>query len=210
MVFEGLKFVIPPDGFDDEELRLVTRIDQVTRNGGQVLNAYSASCTHVLVVERTCPAVVKQAKRDGKHIVTDHWLEACLKQRTIMPVAIPDFEGLLVCLTGYPQDLRAELIDMVWAAGAHYTGRLVKNVTHLIAYDLSGPKFDYTTKQPHQAVVNHLWLQDSLEDWHHKAEERYRLLLGLYTQWKRGSGPVVTCCYWTFRRCPVTRASCVG
>jgi hypothetical protein len=34
MVFEGLKFVVVPDGFDDEEMQLV--IDQVTRNGGQV------------------------------------------------------------------------------------------------------------------------------------------------------------------------------
>lgn len=51
-------------------------------------------CTHVLVVSNKVPEV-ERARADGRCVVTDYWLEACVKKGALQPTSIPGFEKLL-------------------------------------------------------------------------------------------------------------------
>jgi len=53
-----------------------------------------SQCTHVLVVSNKTPEV-ERARADGRCVVTDYWLEACVKKGALQPTAIPGFEKLL-------------------------------------------------------------------------------------------------------------------
>ena len=44
-----------------------------------------------------------------------------------------------------------------------------------VAFEFSGSKWEWANNQPHQCVVNHQWILDSVRDWELKPES------GMYT-----------------------------
>jgi hypothetical protein len=58
-------------------------------------------CTHVLVVTNKAPEV-ERAHADGRCVVTDYWLEACVKKGELQPTSIPGFEKLLCVPSRWP------------------------------------------------------------------------------------------------------------
>jgi hypothetical protein len=62
--------------------------------------ALGAQCTHLLVASKTAPEV-ERARADGRRVVTDFWLEACVKKGALQPTAIPGFDQLM-CVPSSP------------------------------------------------------------------------------------------------------------
>ncbi|KAF9629336.1 BRCT domain-containing protein [Lasiodiplodia theobromae] len=76
---------------------------------------------------------------------------------------VPTFHGLRICITGF-EDLsrRKYFEETVTANGAVYQGDLTKAVTHLIAKEPSGKKFDFARQWGVKTVTSQ-WLTDSIE-----------------------------------------------
>ncbi|KAK3242985.1 hypothetical protein CYMTET_47347 [Cymbomonas tetramitiformis] len=171
-LFHDLSFAIVRHGLIEGEFEEATTL--VLRHGGKVVGEdYTYSCTHVLLV-KCAENIIRHVGALGKQIVTEHWLYACIQQQKIVSTFIPGFESLTLCFTGYQSDRREDLRDMVWAAGARWSGKLTTSVTHLVAYTFDGPKYTYAANRPNQQVVNHMWLEDSLMNWAKQDENNYK------------------------------------
>ncbi|KAL8795071.1 MAG: hypothetical protein Q9195_002368 [Heterodermia aff. obscurata] len=91
--------------------------------------------------------------------------------------ALPIFAGLRICVTGF-DDLayRRQLEDIINTNGGEYRGNLTKDITHLIAKEPSGNKFNYATQWGIKTVSIE-WMTDSLARGMILDEASYSLLL---------------------------------
>ncbi|KAJ8623336.1 hypothetical protein MRB53_031865 [Persea americana] len=173
-MFKGIRFVlIGFDSVSEAQYR-----SELVNGGGVDVGRYDESCTHVIVHGRVYDdPVCIAARRDGKTLVTEFWVEDSLDivnvadARRILyrPVkdlkGIPGAESLHICLTGYQRQDRDGIMRMVELMGAQFSKPLVASkVTHLICYKFEGEKYELA-KKIGKNLVNHLWLEDCLKTW---------------------------------------------
>jgi len=69
-------------------------------------------------------------------------------------------KGMIICLTGFSADTKAELHRMVTKLGGRYTRDLLTNqTTHLIAGRTDGEKFKYALKFKNIKIISQKWLE---------------------------------------------------
>lgn len=90
---------------------------------------------------------------------------------------LPTLTGLIICVTGF-DDLvyRKNLEDLINDNGGDYRGNLTRDVTHLIAKEPSGAKYNYAGQWGIKTVAVE-WLEQSLERGMTLDETLYNLLL---------------------------------
>ncbi|KAK3166752.1 hypothetical protein OEA41_009877 [Lepraria neglecta] len=90
---------------------------------------------------------------------------------------LPTFIGLRLCVTGF-EDLvyRKQLEDLITDNGGEYRGNLTKDITHLIAKEPFGAKYNYAV-QWNIKIVAVEWLEQSLERGMVLEESLYSLTL---------------------------------
>ena len=113
------------------------------------------------------------------------WVEECLLHGRLLSTSAKAFyrplpntpsgcENLVICVTGYQGELRNELQHFAEALGATYSRTLDRNITHLIAYDFDGAKYDRAVRYSHVHVVNHRWLNACMTQWRKVPEAPYK------------------------------------
>lgn len=107
------------------------------------------------------------------------WLEGGEINVVILEIEhkLPTFHGLRVCVTGFDDlEYRKRLEDHITDNGGEYRGNLTKDITHLIAKEASGQKFNYAA-QWNIKTVSVEWLDQSLERGMILEESLYHLAL---------------------------------
>ncbi|RMD45090.1 hypothetical protein DV735_g170, partial [Chaetothyriales sp. CBS 134920] len=75
---------------------------------------------------------------------------------------LPPFHGLKICITGFDDlKFRQQLQQNIVENGGQYSGDLTKEVTHLIAVQAQGKKYEYATHWQTK-VVSLKWYKDTL------------------------------------------------
>ncbi|CAM6095045.1 unnamed protein product [Calypogeia fissa] len=181
-LFLGLRFLLT--GFEgDKEKRIV---EEIGENGGQICKQYDASCTHVVVFKLPLnDPLCCAARDDGKALVTDFWITDALETNSLVDISnvlyrplkeVDGIEGskkLCICLTGYQGLARRNIMRMVEMIGAIFSKPLIgSQVTHLVCYKFEGEKYELAKKMG-MALVNHFWLEDSLNFWTLLPESSY-------------------------------------
>ena len=102
-----------------------------------------------------------------KPVVTFAWLRDSAEAGELLPVEevghIPKaFLGLCVCVTGYTQDERTELEELVTKNGGLYMSDLVKGkCTHLVASGTTSGKYTHAKKWDGIKIVSREWVTES-------------------------------------------------
>ncbi|KAL2048321.1 hypothetical protein N7G274_000232 [Stereocaulon virgatum] len=106
-------------------------------------------CVQASWVEAVCASWMEGGETDVEALEIEHKL--------------PTFIGLRLCVTGF-EDLiyRKQLEDLITDNGGGYRGNLTKDITHLIAKEPSGAKYNYAG-QWNIKIVAVEWLEQSLE-----------------------------------------------
>ncbi|XP_056686266.1 BRCT domain-containing protein At4g02110 isoform X2 [Spinacia oleracea] len=187
-IFFGLRLFLA--GFTPQQYLLDK--SRIISEGGVVFDEYSPDCTHVVVqnIALDDPICVT-ARRDGKTVVTNVWLNDSLEYGELLGIGnilykppkaltgIPGANELVICLTGYQGLPREDLKMMVSVMGAQISKPLVvKRVTHLICYKFEGEKYDLAKKMNLTKIVNHQWVVDCLKAWKIIPEEPYSTTSG--------------------------------
>lgn len=133
----------------------------------------TADVTHLLVGDIATEKYRYTAKeRQDIKVLLPTWLEAvrdCWIKGGDTDVRVleeeyklPALFGLKICVTGFSDPTqRAELQEAVGRHGGAYHGDLTKQVTHLVAKEAVGKKYEFATQWGIK-VVGVEWLQDSL------------------------------------------------
>ena len=87
-----------------------------------------------------------EALARNKFIVSGHWIQYCSKKNALLPISsravfypcksihkISSFKEYTVCLTGFVNDERQELIDMIQLMGAKYSSDLTPKTEMLVS-----------------------------------------------------------------------------
>eukprot|EP00850_Spirogloea_muscicola_P003771 SM000015S01271 [mRNA] locus=s15:934093:940115:- [translate_table: standard] len=174
-VFRGVTAVLA--GFTELTERQVAAT--IREHGGNVLSRYDTACSHVIVFNLALgDPICMAAKKDGKVLVTNRWLEDCLTAKMAItpgkvlyqPVkdikGIPSASELVISLTGYQGKLRRDIMLLAEMMGATFSKQLHANrVTHLICCKFEGEKYNLAVKTGRIVIINHLWLEDCLRFW---------------------------------------------
>lgn len=139
----------------------------IAQRGGQVDDSYSNRITHVLC-EHQRSDVFQLALRDGKRLVTAHWLSDCLLAgRMTVPSAAIHFPCVfgkdrpcadqLFCMTNFEGEDRERVKRMIACVGARYTGYMTRAHSALIARAPGGRKQERAVEWQ-VPVVNLHWL----------------------------------------------------
>ncbi|CAM0151596.1 unnamed protein product [Urochloa decumbens] len=174
-LFAGVRFAL--HGFDtvsESQYRL-----EIQRCGGVHAGPRDGDCTHVIVSDTILydDPVCVAARKDGKKVVTEYWVEDSLELGELAdadrvlyaPVrdlnGIPGSDQFHICLTGYQKNWREDIMRMVSLMGAHFSKSLRGSEdTHLICYKFEGEKYKLA-KQVNIKIVNHRWLEECLKAW---------------------------------------------
>ena len=134
----------------------------------------TSDVTHLLVGDTQTPKYQYVAReREDVKVVLPDWVlavrESWMKDEAVNLNAleaqfrVPTFAGLRICITGFDDlEFRAGIQKKVIEHGGEYTGDLTKDVTHLIALQPVGKKYDYATAWG-KKLVSIKWFAESLE-----------------------------------------------
>jgi topoisomerase (DNA) II binding protein 1 len=103
----------------------------------------------------------KRLRRDGFPLDTNNILHSSIKALN----GIGENERLCICLTGYQQLARRNIIRMAKIMKAEFVKPLVSSLmTHLVCYKYKGEKYELA-KMRGIILVNHCWLEYFLKSW---------------------------------------------
>ncbi|KAM9669230.1 LOW QUALITY PROTEIN: PAX-interacting protein 1-like [Dama dama] len=171
--FLGCVFAIvdyPAQVSDKQLLTTWKRIIQT--HGGAVDPTFSSRCTHLLC-ESQVRGLFTQAIKERKRCITAHWLNMVLKKKKLVPphralhfpLAFPlgdkPCSQHIISMTGFVDSDRDDLKQMVYLAGAKYTGYLCHSNTILICREPTGLTYE-KAKEWQIPRMNVKWLGDIL------------------------------------------------
>lgn len=141
----------------------------ILQRGGEVEEAYSSRCTHVICVTQR-DSVVQQAIREGKRCVTVFWLNDVLLRKKLQPpwlaLHFPSpysddkpCKNQIISASGFDREERIRLKQMVLATGAKYTTYLTRLNSLLITKKREGLKYQ-KAQEWSISTVNLQWVQD--------------------------------------------------
>ncbi|XP_070567106.1 PAX-interacting protein 1-like [Ptychodera flava] len=142
----------------------------ITKFGGLVDDCYSERITHVICDSQKTD-VFKLAMKDGKRVVTAHWLNDCLTVKkmappwralhlpTPYPIHAQPCKDQVIAVTGFEGKDRSDVKVLVELVGAKYTGFLTRGNTVLICHRQEGAKFE-KAREWRLPIVNVQWLND--------------------------------------------------
>eukprot|EP00850_Spirogloea_muscicola_P019053 SM000182S03943 [mRNA] locus=s182:90344:95712:- [translate_table: standard] len=182
-IFGGVTAVLA--GFTELTERQVAAT--IREHDGNVLSRYDTSCSHVIVCNLALgDPICMAAKKDGKVLVTNRWVEDCLTAKMAIapgkilyqPVkdvkGIPSASELVISLTGYQGKLRRDIMLLAEMMGATFSKQLHANrVSHLICCRFEGEKYNLAVKTGRIVIINHLWLEDCLRFWEVLPPDKY-------------------------------------
>eukprot|EP00727_Mastigamoeba_balamuthi_P002584 m51a1_g12322 hypothetical protein (1068) ;mRNA; f:424694-430925 len=120
----------------------------------------TAHTTHIIATT-TDSEKYRAAARSGIHIVLPSWLDACLARSLRVDerkFCVPPLLGCIVCPTGLEVSERDALQDAVAALGGEYSADLTRTVTHLVALEPSGNKYDAAVLWEGVHIVSPQWV----------------------------------------------------
>jgi hypothetical protein len=137
----------------------------------------------------------ERAKAAGKTLVTLAWIDDCVKTNAIIPLnmptfsvspfqrefsmptfrrvpppfigGVPEMRDVVVCLSGYEGERRANLEELLSALGATYEPGWTSKCTHLVCWEFAGFRWIRSRALGTDLVkvVSHKWLQDCAREW---------------------------------------------
>ncbi|KAK2181918.1 hypothetical protein NP493_376g01031 [Ridgeia piscesae] len=141
----------------------------VEQHGGHIDESYSNRVTHVLC-EHQKSDVFQLALRDGKRLVTAHWLNDCLNNKKMaVPWLALHFPSpyakekpctnQIICVTNFEGEERTRIKHMISSVGAKYTGYMTHANSVLIAARPGGRKY-LRALEWRIPIVNVQWLTE--------------------------------------------------
>ena len=119
-----------------------------------------------------------RADETGARAVSAEWIRACLSAKMCVDVAsnvlyapprsvagLDAFKDCVVCATGYGGQRRKDVETMVKVLGGTYQKVFDRGVTHLVAYEFSGAKWERACGWTTAKIVNHRWLEECVTRW---------------------------------------------
>ncbi|KAI0226634.1 PAX-interacting protein 1 [Lamellibrachia satsuma] len=141
----------------------------VEQHGGHIDESYSNRVTHVLC-EHQKSDVFQLALRDGKRLVTAHWLNDCLNSKKMaVPWLALHFPSpyakekpcgnQIICVTNFEGDERIRIKHMISSVGAKYTGYMTRANSVVLATRPGGKKY-VRALEWRIPIVNVQWLSE--------------------------------------------------
>ena len=143
----------------------------IERHGGSLADSLNQEVTHVLAPSQASP-LVREAVAGGRRVVTAHWLNDIITSKKLSPpwravhfplpaVQLTDTTNMELTLTGFEEQERDYVKDMIEMAGAVYTPGFTKANTAVICKSFTGGKYRYSLEWKIPAV-SIAWLNDVL------------------------------------------------
>jgi BRCT domain type II-containing protein len=162
-------------GFHSEERIGIRQVLQflIHSLGGQVSSDLSEGCSHLVVGMTGTPKHLaatellnKSLNKEGKSIevVSKEWVEATFLNGSIADIAafpVVPLLGHRISITGFKNEDRNHLVDLICKHGGQYESTFSVRSTHLLAASASGDKFKFAL-QVKVPVVNQEWLTDKI------------------------------------------------
>jgi DNA replication regulator DPB11 len=144
-----------------------------TQMGAEHKYDLTSDVTHLIVggVDTSKYKYVAKERPDVKVVlpafvdaVRESWMKGGQTDVNALEVehVVPTFHRLRICVTGFENQQREEIIRLVKDHGAEYHGDLTKLCTHLIVATPRGSKFEHARKWS-VTTVGPEWLTDSVE-----------------------------------------------
>lgn len=172
-VFGGRSFYLGND-LDLSTHLSDTLQDVIERSDGQITTSLSAA--RVYIGKWREGEQYAEAERGEKTVATVAWVFWCVSHRRYssprdrllhypMPRAgLPEFDSVVITISGYTGHARQYLQRLASALGAKYTGNMTNANTHLVTATESGEKWE-KAHDWHINTVNHLWLEECYRQW---------------------------------------------
>ncbi|EDO41034.1 predicted protein [Nematostella vectensis] len=153
-----------------EHSALATWTEVIELHGGTVSPFYTPRCTHLICLHQ-CGKLFSLALKDGKIIVTAHWLNDVLLKGSLFPPCnplhlptpfekkLPECAGMSISVTGFTGQERQLVRNMVFMIGANYTGYLMRTNTHLVCRSSESLKYK-KAREWGIPCINAKWLSD--------------------------------------------------
>lgn len=165
--------IVEYDETNKEEVPTWKKI--IKMHGGEIETCFNPKITHILCRTQK-HGIVMQAIRENKRCVTAYWLNDIVTKKQVLPpwqaihLPTPSVFGLtkpghkhIICLTGFEEEERDRVKQMIIETGARLTTYLSKQNTVMIC-----KKIDMTSKKCAKGkefglpMVNIVWLTDLL------------------------------------------------
>uniref|UniRef100_A0A7S0KMH4 BRCT domain-containing protein n=2 Tax=Ostreococcus mediterraneus TaxID=1486918 RepID=A0A7S0KMH4_9CHLO len=157
-------------------------------DGGDAAVAVRGEVTHAAVEDAS--ATLGDAERNAR-VVSAEWIRACLSAKTLLDVdsnvlyvpprsvaGLEAFKDCVVCVTGYNGQRRRDVETMVKVLGGTYQKVFDRGVTHLVAFEFSGAKWERARGWTTAKIVNHRWLEECVRRWARVDEAAFGLRSG--------------------------------
>ena len=166
-------------------------VKAIERHGGRVAKEMSeVGVTHVVREESSAKASAL-AKERGVVAASAEWVFACVDAKAVLDVksnvvyepprsvlGVKGFEDCVACATGYGGRARKDVETMVKILGGKYQKTFDRGVTHLVAYEFNGAKWERARGWTTSKIVNHRWLEDCVRRWERLDEAPYTIRSG--------------------------------
>eukprot|EP01080_Neovahlkampfia_damariscottae_P000298 gene298-6712_t len=111
---------------------------------------------------------------------TIQYIDSCITEKEILDInsniifkpfksveGIETFKNLKICITGFKESERDDMIYLIRRTGAFYSPDLKENINILISLSPEGNKYEFAVKK-NIPIVSKKWLIDSLSHWEKK------------------------------------------
>ncbi|XP_068594190.1 PAX-interacting protein 1 isoform X2 [Cebidichthys violaceus] len=169
-LFKDVKFYVVGD--------IDQKVVQLLKAGKGKEVSYNALATHIIAEDGDNPEVGESREVFDLPVVKPSWVILSVRCGDLLPVTgfSPEsgqiFFGVTACLPRLPDDL-----NTLWAYITFYGGEcqlnLNKKVTHLVAKEPKGAKFECALKHLGIKIVTPDWITDSVKDKSRKDEVLY-------------------------------------
>ncbi|KAH6568608.1 hypothetical protein BASA60_008564 [Batrachochytrium salamandrivorans] len=167
-------FVVCVSGLSEPDRNLVER--RVVELGGQFTGCFTTHVTH-LISSSTSTEKYRVALDLGVPIISPPWVSCLESSDDIEPFEnylLPPFKGILVCVSGFPTEVRHEIEQRVMELGGAFTLVLSKDCTHLICISPSGRKYEFA-REWQLEIVSTEWLNECCKQRGRVMEAGYRI-----------------------------------
>ncbi|OAJ38315.1 hypothetical protein BDEG_22262 [Batrachochytrium dendrobatidis JEL423] len=167
-------FVVCVSGLSEPDRNIVEQ--RVIELGGKFTGSFTTHVTH-LISSSTSTDKYKVALELGVPIISPQWVSCLESNNDIEPFnnyLLPPFKGILVCVSGFPTEVRQEIEQRVMELGGAFTLVLSKDCTHLICLSPSGRKYEFA-KEWKLDVVSIDWLNECCKQRGRVSEANFRI-----------------------------------
>ncbi|ORX54523.1 hypothetical protein DM01DRAFT_1383256 [Hesseltinella vesiculosa] len=167
------------------EFQAVLR-EKLEQAGATTTTAYSTDLVDIAIFKKRGSKIYQQASRDGKLVASPSYIINTLyRKRLTSPLLtfwdyplpngrIPGMEYKSATISGYEDEARAMLYKLCTIVGLQCSTSLENNTTLVICSTRNSKKY-HVARLRNCDIVNHLWLEESFQNWECKSmtDDRY-------------------------------------